>query len=167
MALRLISENVMTVRFMLSEDIPAAALVHQSAFPRQRHSQQWLQCNFNAAPRYLCFVAQQANEIVGYIIWVQKSGFRPEAVLELEQLAVAPEHQGKGIGRELITASLPLVKAQLSEQGSTMKHILVTTRADNFAQQLYRKTLGAEVETIISNLYSADEVLMIARNVSV
>ncbi|EPP23023.1 Acetyltransferase [Vibrio fluvialis PG41] len=167
MALRLISENVMTVRFMLAEDIPAAALVHQSAFPRQRHSQQWLQCNFNAAPRYLCFVAQQVNEIVGYIIWVQKSGFRPEAVLELEQLAVAPEHQGKGIGRELIAASLPLVKAQLSKQGSTLKHILVTTRADNFAQQLYRETLGAEVETTISNLYSADEVLMIARNVSV
>lgn len=157
----------MTVRFMLAEDIPAAALVHQSAFPRQRHSQQWLQCNFNAAPRYLCFVAQQANVIVGYIIWVQKSGFRSEAVLELEQLAVAPEHQGKGIGRELITASLPLVKAQLSRQGSTLKHILVTTRADNFAQQLYRETLGAEVETTISNLYSADEVLMIARNVSV
>ncbi|MBY8314429.1 GNAT family N-acetyltransferase [Vibrio fluvialis] len=152
---------------MLAEDIPAAALVHQSAFPRQRHSQQWLQCNFNAAPRYLCFVAQQANVIVGYIIWVQKSGFRSEAVLELEQLAVAPEHQGKGIGRELITASLPLVKAQLSRQGSTLKHILVTTRADNFAQQLYRETLGAEVETTISNLYSADEVLMIARNVSV
>jgi len=166
-ALRLISENVMTVRFMLTEDIPAAALVHQSAFPRQRHSQQWLQCNFNAAPRYLCFVAQQANEIVGYIIWVQKSGFRPEAVLELEQLAVASEHQGKGIGRELIAASLPLVKAQLSKQGSTVKHILVTTRADNFAQQLYRETLGAEVETTISNLYSADEVLMVARNVSV
>nr|WP_172559444.1 GNAT family N-acetyltransferase [Vibrio fluvialis] len=152
---------------MHAEDIPAAALVHQSAFPRQRHSQQWLQCNFNAAPRYLCFVAQQANVIVGYIIWVQKSGFRPEAVLELEQLAVAPKHQGKGIGRELITASLPLVKAQLSKQGSTLKHIMVTTRADNFAQQLYRETLGAEVETTISNLYSADEVLMIARNVSV
>lgn len=67
----------------------------------------------------------------------------------------------------MITASLPLVKAQLSKQGSTLKHILVTTRADNFAQQLYRETLGAEVETTISNLYSADEVLMIARNVSV
>ncbi|MEF1228663.1 N-acetyltransferase, partial [Vibrio fortis] len=34
-----------------------------------------------------------------------------------------------------------------------------------FAQQLYKSTLGAEVETTISNLYSADEVLMIARNV--
>jgi hypothetical protein len=32
---------------------------------------------------------------VGYIIWVQKSGFRPEAVLELEQLAVLPGARGQ------------------------------------------------------------------------
>ncbi|CCN70093.1 3-oxoacyl-(Acyl carrier protein) synthase (fragment) [Vibrio nigripulchritudo SFn118] len=107
--------------------------------------------------------------MVGYIIWVQKSGFRPEAVLELEleQLAVSPKSQGQGIGRMLIKKSLPLVKEQLSSQGSVLKHILVTTRADNFAQKLYQSKLGAQVETTISNLYSADEVLMIARNVGV
>ncbi len=57
------------------------------------------------------------------------------------------------------------MKQKLAEQGSTLKHVLVTTRADNFAQKLSQSTLGAEVETTISNLYSVDEVLMIARNV--
>lgn len=156
----------MTIRLMLAEDIPAAARVHQAAFPRQGHSPLWLQCHLNASPLTLCFVAQQHNEIVGYILWTQKSGFRPEAVLELEQLAVDPQHQNKGIGRRLISDSLPLVKQQLSRQGSTLKHILVTTRSDNHAQQLYRETLGAEAELTIRNLYSADEVLMIARNVT-
>ncbi|MEZ9697646.1 GNAT family N-acetyltransferase [Vibrio sp. 10N.261.46.E12] len=150
---------------MTEADLDEAALVHQSAIIRQKNSRDWLQCNLNASPRFLNFIAESDGEIVGYIIWVQKSGFRPEAVLELEQLAVLPSAQGKGLGQKLILDSLPQVKQKLAEQGSTLKHVLVTTRADNFAQKLYQSTLGAEVETTISNLYSADEVLMIARNV--
>jgi ribosomal protein S18 acetylase RimI-like enzyme len=95
----------------------------------------------------------------------QKSGFRPEVVLELEQVAVLPKHHGQGVGRELIEESLPFVRDHLAKQGSTLKHIIVTTRADNHAQKLYRSTLGAEVEATIVNLYSADEVFMVARDV--
>lgn len=159
------ASNMAQVRFMTEADLDEAALVHQSAIIRQKNSRDWLQCNLNASPRFLNFIAESDGEIVGYIIWVQKSGFRPEAVLELEQLAVLPSAQGKGLGQKLILDSLPQVKQKLAEQGSTLKHVLVTTRADNFAQKLYQSTLGAEVETTISNLYSADEVLMIARNV--
>lgn len=155
----------MIIRFMDFTDLESAAQVHKLSFPRQKHSLQWLQCNLNAAPRFLNFVAVVNGEVVGYIVWSQKSGFRPEAVVELEQLAVSPNAQGQGIGRQLIKETLSLVKEHLIKNGSTLKHILVTTRADNFAQQLYKETLGAEVETTISNLYSADEVLMIARNV--
>ena len=75
---------------------------------------------------------------MGYIIWVQKSGFRPEAVLELEQLAVLPGARGQGWGKTLILDSLPQVKQHLAGQDSTLKHVLVTTRADNFAQKLYQ-----------------------------
>jgi ribosomal protein S18 acetylase RimI-like enzyme len=148
-------------------DLLEASTIHKVVFPRQHHSFEWLQCNLNAAPRFLNFVAEQNNHIVGYIIWVQKSGFRAEAVLELEQLAVSPDVQCQGIGRRLIVESLPLVKEQLHLNGSILKHVLVTTRADNFAQALYKTTLGAKVEATISNLYSADELLMIARNISV
>lgn len=88
-------------------------------------------------------------------------------MLELEQLAVEPSYQGQGIGRQLLTDSLPLVKEQLCNQGSTLKHILITTRADNRAQNLYRQALGAEVEATLSDLYSADEVIMIARHIDV
>lgn len=156
----------MIIRFMNSEDLVHAAKVHQSAFPRQKHSFEWLQCNLNATPRFLNFVVMIDNQIVGYIIWVQKSGFRREAVIELEQLAIASQFQSRGIGRQLINQSLSLVNDHLVSNGAVLKHILVTTRSDNFAQQLYKETLGAEIETTISNLYSADEVLMIARNVS-
>jgi len=151
---------------MEKDDLLHASHIHKATFVRQKNSYEWLECNLNAAPRFLNFVAEHNDEIVGYIIWVQKSGFRPEAVVELEQLAVSPTVQGQGIGRRLIKESLSLVKQHLLRNGSTLKHILVTTRADNYAQALYKSTLNAQVETTISSLYSADEVLMIARNVS-
>ena len=154
----------MKIRLMVQSDLVSAAEVHRLTFVRQKQSQQWLQCNLNAFPRFLCFVAEENNVIVGYIIWNQKSGFRAEAILELEQLAVSPDHRNKGIGRALITNSLPLLKVHLASNDAIIKHIIVSTRADNFAQELYRSTLGATIEATISNLYSSDEILMIARN---
>jgi hypothetical protein len=58
-----------------------------------------------------------------------------------------------------------MVREKLRERGATLKHIIVTTRVDNEAQRLYRKTLGVEIESTITDLFSADEVFMIARNV--
>ncbi|TEW51444.1 GNAT family N-acetyltransferase [Psychromonas algicola] len=156
----------MFLRLMNITDIESVAKIHQSVFPRQQHSFEWIKCNYNASPRILNFVAIIDDEIVGYITWIQKSGFRPQVVLELEQLAVKPSWQGQGAGRNIITGSLVIIKRFLAKNGSTLKHILVTTRSDNFAQNLYRETLGAEIEAEISNLYSDDEVLMIARNVN-
>ena len=154
-----------SVKRMRSADLPLAAEIHRLAFVRQTRSEEWLRSNLNAEPKTLCYAAFYGAHCVGYIIWSQKAGFRPEAVLELEQIAVRPDHQGKGIGKALISRSLPGVARSLEAQGSTLKHILVTTRADNHAQQLYRSLLGAEVEATISGLYSADEVIMVARNV--
>ncbi len=155
----------MIIRLMEEADLQQAAKVHQQAFVRQQRSYEWIKCNFNAAPRFLSFVAELNDEVVGYIVWGQKSGFRPEVILELEQLAVLPSHHNQGIATQLITLSLPQVKKLLAEQGSKLKHIMVNTRADNYAQQIYQKLLGAEVEMTIKSLYSADEVFMIARNV--
>jgi len=36
---------------------------------------------------------------------------------------------------------------------------------DNHTQKLYKNILGAEVEATIPDLYSADEVVLVARNV--
>jgi ribosomal protein S18 acetylase RimI-like enzyme len=151
---------------MIKDDISLIANVHSKAFSRQRDSKKWIECNFNAAPRMQYFVAIQNSMVVGYIHWTQKSGFREEAVLELEQIAVLPSFQGKGIGRRLIDESLPIMKEVLKQNSSSLKHVIITTRADNYAQRLYRSTLGAEVECTIKDLYSADEVIMVARNVN-
>jgi len=150
---------------MDESDLEKVAKAHELAFSRQTLSKEWLTCALNAYPRNLCYLIEDENHVLGYIIWGQKSGFRPEVVLELEQIAVLPACQGQGVGQALIIESLALVREHLALRDARLKHILVSTRADNHAQSLYKKVLGAKVEATIENLFSADEVYMVARNV--
>jgi len=152
------------VRSMSPDDVSGAAAIHAQSFPRQMLSRDWIDSNLRAFPKVMGYVADLDDCLAGYIFWTQKSGFRPDAVLELEQIAVHPEKRKHGVAKSLIKDSLLLVRLQLASQGATLKHIIVTTRSDNLAQELYRKSLGAEVEATIRNLYSADEVIMVSRN---
>lgn len=149
---------------MKSQDILNVSKVHAEAFPRQMLSEQWITCNFNAFPRIRYFVVEDEEEILGYIQWLEKSGFRKEVILELEQIAVLPSKQKQGVGSSLISQSLKMIKEELKQREAFIKHILVSTRTDNEAQKLYKKLLNAQPEVVISNLFSADEVFMIARN---
>jgi ribosomal protein S18 acetylase RimI-like enzyme len=158
-------ENTMHIRKMITDDINGVADIHRAVFVRQQMSREWIEANFRAFPRMQYFVAEESRVICGFIHWTQKSGFRPEVVIELEQIAVHPEYQKRGVGQKLIEKSLPLIRLQIAQRGARLKHIIITTRADNYAQKLYRKTLSAEVEATITNLYSADEVVMIRRNI--
>lgn len=146
---------------MHHEDIEEVARLHAQAFPRQQNSVDWIKCNFAAFPRIMSFAARdEKDQIVGYIQWIQKSGFRKEPVIELEQIAVIQNQQGKCIGTQLIKESLSLIKDYLRGSGSILKAILVSTRTDNAAQALYKKALHAEEVAVIKNLYSHDEVIM-------
>jgi ribosomal protein S18 acetylase RimI-like enzyme len=155
----------MIVRAMAAEDIEKVSMIHKRVFVRQGRSREWVEWNFRAFPRMRYFVALDEGRLEGYIHWTERSGFREKVVLELEQLGVTPERQGQGIGRRLIVESLPLVSKAIAGRGAAIRHIVVTTRADNAAQRLYRTVLGAEIEATIPQLYSADEVFMIARDV--
>lgn len=154
----------MKIRAMIEHDLLDVAKIHKEAFSRQLYSEQWISCNLKAYPRIRLFVAEDAKMLLGYVQWIEKSGFRKEVVLELEQIAVLPSKQKQGIGSSLISESLKLIKEELNQRHASIKHVLVSTRTDNDAQKLYKKILNAQPEVIISNLFSADEVLMIARN---
>ena len=152
------------IRRMYEQDVPNVAQIHSEAFPRQGHSLEWVKSNARAFPRMRYYVADFAGSLCGFVLWTEKSGFRQDVVLELEQIAVTPRHQKQGIGEALIVRSLPDVAAQLADRGAALKAVFVSTRTDNSAQRLYRKTLGAEVEATVPSLYSADEVIMVARD---
>src|SRR3990167_10591525 len=104
------------------EDIDAVAKVHSEQFPRQNDSVKWITCNFAAFPRILIFVARnERDKVIGYIQWIQKSGFRQQSVIELEQIAVLKSQQSKGIGSLLIEQSLKHIKDYLADTNSTLK----------------------------------------------
>jgi ribosomal protein S18 acetylase RimI-like enzyme len=152
------------IRAYSESDLDAIADIHAQAFVRQQHSKEWLACNARAHPRMRLYVAELEAEVRGFILWTEKSGFREGAVLELEQIAVAAAYRKRGIGEALVTQSLADVAKQLAARSATIRAVVVSTRADNDAQRLYRKTLGAEIEAKVPSLYSGDEVLMVARN---
>jgi len=128
-----------------------------------KDAKKWIRCNFLTFPRTQYFVAKTNGKISGYILWLEKGGFRKEAVFELEQIAVGKNFQGQGIGTELIKKSLSEIKKYLKKRGSVLKVVEVTTGTDNRAQGFYKKTLGAEAECVIKNLFRGDEVIMLAR----
>jgi ribosomal protein S18 acetylase RimI-like enzyme len=149
---------------MHHDDIDAVAKIHAQEFPRQHNSRGWTSCNFAAFPRIMLFVARdEKDNVVGYIQWIQKSGFRKESVMELEQIAVLKNHRGKGIGSKLIKESLNHIKTYLADGQANLKAVLISTRTDNDAKALYKKALGAEEIAVVEDLYSADEVIMLAR----
>lgn len=149
---------------LTERDLPAAAVIHRDCFPRQKHSQQWLACALKAYPRNWVYLAKRDGNVLAYMIWAQKSGFRQDVILELEQIAVSPDYQNQGIACELIQRSLLSVKEQLATRGASINVIIVSTRADNHAQRLYRKALGAEVVASVSGLFAVDEVYMLAKS---
>ena len=82
---------------------------------------EWVVGNYRGYPRMQYFVAEENNGIVGYILWVEKGGFRKEAVFELEQICVEENYRGKGIGKKLITESLEEIKLYLEDRSSKLK----------------------------------------------
>ena len=126
-------------------------------------AKKWITCNFNAFPRMQYFVAKSGKNIMGYILWIEKGGFRENAVFELEQIAVKKEFQTQGVGKKLINDSFLKMKQYLKKRGDVLKLIQISTGAKNSAQALYKKTLGAKSECSIKDFYKTDEVIMIAR----
>lgn len=158
--------NLVSVKRMAEWQIEEVARVGMECFNGLKdywRALKWIECNFRAFPRMQYFVAEYMGRIIGYILWVEKGGFRERAVLELEQLAVLPRFRGNGIGTRLIKESFEAMKGYLRERGSSLKLVEVSTGVDNKAQSIYNKTLGASQECVIKDLYSGDEVLMVAR----
>lgn len=154
------------VRALSDGDVEQVAAIHAQSSPRRFGAQEWIACNAKAFPRMQYYVAESASGLIlGYILWTEKSGFRTDAVFELEQIAVLPTCQNLGVGAALIRQSLRQVVARLSARGSTLRAVKVNTRIDNLiAQRLYARVLGAEIVATIPSLFAMDEVVMLARD---
>ncbi|MDO8537105.1 MAG: GNAT family N-acetyltransferase [bacterium] len=94
------------IRRATEADVTKIAAINAKVFlgnrDNQQAAEQWINCWFSAFPLYQYFVAEIGAEIAGYIGWQIHGGFlRPEPVVELEQIGIDPDFQGRGIGPKL------------------------------------------------------------------
>jgi ribosomal protein S18 acetylase RimI-like enzyme len=123
----------------------------------------WVESCWRAAPRMRYWVAEGPSGLLGYILWMEKGGFREDAVLELEQVAVRASLRGQGIGAQLLTRSLSEFEAALVARGSRLKVVEVTTGTEQGAVEFYRRTLGAEVVATLPDVFGGEELILLAR----
>jgi ribosomal protein S18 acetylase RimI-like enzyme len=150
---------------MKEADILGAAEVHRRAFPRQTFSEEWVRCNLAAFPMTFCYVAEAKGKIIGLVIYVQKSGFRQEAIVEIEQCCVDPDFQGNNIGKSFAKETIPMVASEIAKRGAKLKTILANTRENNYPVISILENLGAKAIASISEMFTAAEVYYVIRDV--
>jgi len=154
------------IKPLKKQEIEKVALIASSSFSGLKDVRQairWVACNFRAFPRLRYFTAQEKGQVIGYILWLEKGGFRNQSVFELEQIAVKESFRGRGVATSLIKQSLSALQKDLKKRKAQLKIIEITTGADNKAQKLYRKALGAEPEAVLKDFFRGDELIMLAR----
>lgn len=79
--------------------------------PEEGASGKWMWRMLQQYPLYQIFVAEGTElSVLGYIGWRIHGGFcHPAAPLELDQIAVAPGYQDRGIGSMLIRETMPIM----------------------------------------------------------
>lgn len=154
------------VRLANRDDIAKIVKIYLESFHGMNKVEQvkeWIRLKYIGYPANRYYVIED-NEVRGYVLWIELGGFRKDAVIELEQIAIEKMYQGKGLGSRLIKESLKDVKRELEIRGSNLKLIKVTTGTSNEAQRLYKKVLNAKPVAIIPDFFRGDEVIMIARS---
>ncbi|GBD33780.1 hypothetical protein HRbin34_00071 [bacterium HR34] len=156
----------MIIRKMKEDDIENVAKIYLECFHGMNDIdivKEWIRLKYLGYPANRYYVIDDGR-IKGYILWVELGGFRKDAVIELEQIAVTPKEQGKGLGSKLIKESLKDIIKKLEIRGSRLKLVKVTTGIENQAQKLYKKTLNAKPVAVIPDFFRGDEVILIARS---
>jgi len=160
----------------LGEEIPENTMrqlveIHRVCFPddakNDNDREKIFKC-WNNPPIMDYWTANDESKVAGYVRWFEHGGIRPKAVIELEQIAIHPDYQGKDIGTNLIDASLGELAKELKSENREIKLVYVSTGDNNFAQRLYNKTLGAKVVAKIPSFYedsnmNVNEVIMLSR----
>ncbi len=139
--------SLVHVRQAQEADLLQIAFLNGIAFAGNRLSpkaaNKWVQCWWAAFPLYQYFVAVEGERILGYVGWEIDGGFaRDLPILELEQIAVDPTLQNRGIARQLIEQSYPAAMQVVRQENPAAKQVrmIVWFYEDNSpAQELYKR----------------------------
>ena len=148
------------IRKAQKADLVRIAEIYAACFPREESHFEWIDAIYHSYPKGVYYVLEVNNEVIGYILWCFKNGFRKKSIIELEQVGVHPDFSGKGFGRVLIKDSFDEFKALVKEQGFVVGALLVTTSEGNYAESLYKSILGVETASKIQGYGSGNELIL-------
>jgi ribosomal protein S18 acetylase RimI-like enzyme len=150
----------MEIRKATNADVENIADIYKACFPTELDHTLWIEASFNSYPKGVYYVASIKGHICGYILWCVKNGFREKTIIELEQIGIHPDFAGKGAAKKLIKNTVDKFKAHLCVLGHDVGAIIVTTSEGNFAERLYRSTLGVARAAVIADYGSGNEIIM-------
>ncbi len=161
------SSNII-VREMLYEDIPFIVNIYLESFKGMQDydiAKRWITLKFKSKPISIYYTAILDGKVIGYILWSEHGGFRSNAVIELEQIAVGKMYRGKGVASKLIVESLRMLNRDyIAARGARLKLVMVTTASNNnSAKGLYEKVLNAKEVATIRDFYNGNESILVAR----
>lgn len=152
--------KTMNIRHATQNDTESITQIYSTCFPNERNHKLWVASSLSAFPRAVYYVVKHQGVVAGYILWCVKNGFRDHTIAELEQVAVAPEYSGVGLGRKLIVDSFELFKEHVQQTGHKVGSVIVTTTEGNYAEDLYKSTLHVSRAAILTGYASANEVIL-------
>lgn len=144
-------QSNITVRRATAEDLPAIAAINTSVFlgdrDRIESALEWATCWFGAFPLYQYFVITCDGNIAGYAGWQVHGGFlRAEPVIELDQIGIDREHQGKGLAPILMNNCMNELVEWAQHKNDRIESqitFIVWGYTFNFnAMSVYAKTFG-------------------------
>ncbi|MFT7559621.1 MAG: GNAT superfamily N-acetyltransferase [Flavobacteriales bacterium] len=141
-------------------DINGITTVYELCFPNEESHGSWVEASMNSYPRGIYYVIESNDDVVGYVLWCVKNGFRSSTIIELEQVAIAPDFHGKGYGRALIEKSFGLFKGHVLELGYKVGAVMVTTSEGNYAEDLYISALGVARSAVLQGYGSGNEIIL-------
>ena len=129
------------------QDIPELVALEQQLFAHDAWGEPTWWAELAQRPRRSYVVAQSGDSLAGYA-GLDRGG----DVADVMTIAVAPAHQGTGLGRVL----LDRLVADARESGA--EHLMLEVRADNeAAQRLYARS-GFELLTVRRKYYQPGDV---------
>jgi ribosomal-protein-alanine N-acetyltransferase len=142
-----IPPHLVTLRELDWQDIPTLAALEPELFADDAWSEQTWWAELAGRPRRSYVVADQGGAVVGYA-GVDRSG----DVADVMTIAVAPAHQGKGLGKVLMNWLIA------ESQCGGAEHLMLEVRADNPAAQRLYAEMGFAMLTVRRKYYQPGDV---------
>ena len=132
----------MPLRPMRWQDIPELVALEQQLFAQDAWGEPTWWAEHAGSPRRSSVVADEGGEVAGYA-GVDRGG----EVADVMTVAVAPAHQGAGLGRVLLDRLVD------DARDGGAEHLMLEVRADNVAAQKLYASSGFELLTVRRKYY--------------